>query len=209
MGGDPISTVIGVLPDNTCAEKAIDDLRRNGFSYNRIRLVQRGNGSVFDNLKGMFTGQASVVSNTVDDLTKMGMPDYEAHHYQQELEANRILLLMNADDRPEEAFRLLRQNGAFDINARLRTTAPDTSTQAARAEEERELTPADRRTTTARTDVPPAVSQRDTVAEEEAARSKEPPAVSQRDTVAEEEAETENPAPVTNEEVRTEVQHNA
>lgn len=125
MTGDPLSTVIGVFPDYDQANRAIDELRRTKFSYDRIRLVQHGTGNFFDNLKSMFTGQASMTSNTADVLIKMGMPEYEAQHYQQELDANHVLLLMNADDRPEEAFSIMRQNGAFDLNSRLRTSPSD------------------------------------------------------------------------------------
>lgn len=115
-----LSTVIGVFPDHDLADKAIDELRRTNFSYNRIRLVERGTGGFFETLKGLFTGQAEMASNTSGNLAKMGMPDYEAHYYQRELDADHVLLLMNADDRPEEAFTIMRQNGALDIHSRLR-----------------------------------------------------------------------------------------
>jgi hypothetical protein len=116
----PLSTVIGVFPDYNQANQAIDGLRQNSFSYDRIRLVERGTGNFMDNLKGMFTGQAVVASNTMDNLLKMGMPEYEARYYQNELDADHVLVLMNADDRPEQAFAIMRQNGAFDINSRLK-----------------------------------------------------------------------------------------
>lgn len=153
MAGDPVSTVIGVFPNYEQVNVAIDELRRNRFSYDRIRVVQHGTGSFFDNLRGMFTGQSSVASNTVDDLTKMGLPDYEARHYQQELEAHHILLLMNADDRPEDAFRILRQNGAFDIDARLRTSPSDVRAEAPHHNGAQETTPADQQPVATRPDV--------------------------------------------------------
>jgi hypothetical protein len=125
-----LSTVIGVFPTLEQAEKAIDELRHAQFSYDRIRLVERGTGGFADTLKGMFTGQGSVASNTADDLIKMGMPEYEAQHYQRELDAHHVLVLMNADDRPQDAFMIMRQSGAFDINARLRTAPSDASVEA-------------------------------------------------------------------------------
>ena len=130
----PLSTVIGVFPSYEQAEKAIDDLRSHKFSYEHIRIVERGKGGFADTLKGLFTGQAQVASSATDDLMKMGMPDYEAQYYQRELDANNVLLLANADDRPEEAFNIMRQNGAFDLHSRLRmptgngrAATPDTS----------------------------------------------------------------------------------
>lgn len=125
MNTSPLSTVVGVFPGNGQAESAIDGLRHAGFGYDRIRMVERGTGSFMDTLKGMFTGQASTTSNAADGLIKMGMPDYEAQHYQNELDANHVLLLMNASDHPEEALGIMRQSGAFDLNLRLRMTPED------------------------------------------------------------------------------------
>lgn len=133
---EPSSTVIGVFPTLDQAEKAIDELRHAQFSYGRIRMVERGTGSFLDTLKGMFTGQSSMASNSVDNLIKMGMPEYEAQHYQSELDAHHILVLMNADERPEDAFNLMRQNGAFDITSRLRM-AP--ANDVAKAEQRRSV----------------------------------------------------------------------
>jgi hypothetical protein len=165
MAGEPISTVIGVFPDYEQANNAIDELRHTKFSYDRIRLVQGGTGGFFDNLKGMFTGQAEVTSNTADVLTKMGMPDYEARHYQQELDAHHVLLLMNADDRPEEAFNIMRQNGAFDIHSRLRMSPSDTAAETHhpdRAQETLNVPPEQTvRPDDSQTNMPPVVSSPD------------------------------------------------
>lgn len=115
-----LSTVIGVFSNAAQANAAVDELRHANFGYTRIRLVERGTGGVLDTLKSMLTGQAEMSSTTAESLAKMGLPDYEAQYYQRELDANHVLLLLNADDRPEEAFGILRQSGAFDINSRLK-----------------------------------------------------------------------------------------
>src|SRR5690348_1058747 len=119
----PLSTVIGVFSGHEQADQAIDALRAAKFSYERIRVVERGRGGFSDTLKGLFTGQSEVAASATDDLVKMGMPDYEAQYYQRELDSNNVLLLINADDRPEEAFNIMRQNGAFDLQSRLRMPA--------------------------------------------------------------------------------------
>jgi hypothetical protein len=159
MTGESMSTVIGVFPDYDQANNAIDELRHTRFSYDRIRLVQHGTGNFFDNLKGMFTGQAEMTSNTVDVLMKMGMPDYEARHYQQELDAHHVLLLMNADDRPEEAFSIMRQNGAFDINSRLRTAPSEGVAEIVQHAKGQELS--ETPTNVKKPDTPPVVSSSD------------------------------------------------
>jgi len=125
----PLSTVIGVFPDHEQADRAIDELRHVNFSYERIRVVERGTGGFGDTLRGLFTGQSATTSSTADNLVKMGMPEYEAQYYQQELDSQHVLVLMNADDRPEAAFSIMRQNGAFDINSRLKMAPTDNAAE--------------------------------------------------------------------------------
>jgi hypothetical protein len=126
----PLSTVIGVFPDHGQVDSVIDELRRSKFSYARIRLVQRGTGNFLDTLKGLFTGQASMASSTAEVLMKMGMPEHDARYYQGELDAGCVLILMNADERPEEAFKIMRQNGAIDISSRLKTSPSNAQPEA-------------------------------------------------------------------------------
>lgn len=126
----PLSTVIGVFLDYEQANRAIDELRHANFSYERIRIVKRGTGRFVDTLKSLFSGQATMASSTSSDLIQMGMPEYEAHYYQYELDSDHVLVIMNAEDRPEAAFSIMRQNGAFDINSRLKVNATESSLEA-------------------------------------------------------------------------------
>jgi len=115
------STVLGVFADRDGADKAIDDLRHGGLSYNQIRLAERGAGSFLDIFKSLFTGQQTVSANTPDDLMKLGVPEQEAHYYQSQLDAGRAIVIVNAGGQPEQALTILHQSGAYDINVRLRT----------------------------------------------------------------------------------------
>lgn len=119
------STVIGVFTDRGQADRAIDELRRTGFSYDQIGLVRRGTGSFLENLKGLFTGQETISANTAGDLMKMGMPEHEARYYQGELEADHSIVIVKTIEHPEQALTILRQNGAYDISSRLRTAQPN------------------------------------------------------------------------------------
>ena len=119
------STVIGVFTNRDQANRAIDELRRAGFSYDQIRIVERGAGSFLDNLKSLFTGQETTSSNKADDLMRMGVPEQDARHYQSELDAGRVIVIVKAAGRPEQAMTILRQNGAHDVNSRLRTAEPN------------------------------------------------------------------------------------
>src|SRR2546425_1141253 len=115
------STVLGVFADRDRANQAIDDLRHAGFSYNEIRLVERGAGNFLDNLKSLFTGRETVSTNAPDDLMKLGVPEQDAHYYQSQLDAGRTIVIVNAADHPELALNFLRQRGAYDISVRLST----------------------------------------------------------------------------------------
>jgi cell division septation protein DedD len=115
------STVLGVFADRDRADKVIDDLRHAGFSYNQIRLAERGAGSFLDSFKSLFTGQETVSANTPDDLMKLGVPEQDARYYQSQLDAGRAIVIVNATSRLEEALTILHQSGAYDISARLRT----------------------------------------------------------------------------------------
>jgi hypothetical protein len=119
------STVIGVFTDRSQADRAIDELRRHGFSYDQIGLVRRGAGRFLNNLKSLFTGQETVNANTADDLMKTGMPEHEARYYQGELEADHSIVIVKTVEHPEQALTILRQSGAYDISSRLRTVQPN------------------------------------------------------------------------------------
>jgi hypothetical protein len=118
------STVIGVFADHDQANRAIDELRRAGISYDQIRLVERGSGSFVESLKSLFTGQTTTTTNSADDWMRIGVPEQDAHNYQSELDAGRSIVLVKAAGNPEQALSLLRQSGAYDIAARLRTAGP-------------------------------------------------------------------------------------
>lgn len=114
------ATLIAVLADRGQADRAIDELRRAGVSYGQIRLVERGAG-FFDSLKGWFTGMETTRALTVEDLRSLGVAEQDASFYQSELQAGHCLVLVNAPGYLEQALAILRQNGAYDISARLRT----------------------------------------------------------------------------------------
>jgi hypothetical protein len=124
------SAALGVFVDNERADKAIDDLRHAGFGYNQIRVAERGTAGFLDSFKSLFTGQETVSANTPDDLIKLGVPEQDARYYQSQLDAGRVIVAVNATDRLEQALSILHQDGAYDINARLRTAEADLSNKA-------------------------------------------------------------------------------
>jgi len=117
------ANLIAVLADRGQADRAIDELRRAGVSYGQIRLVERGAG-FFDSLKGWFTRMETTRALTVEDFRSLGVSEQDASFYQSELQAGHCLVLVNAPGYLEHALSILRQNGAYDISARLRTAQP-------------------------------------------------------------------------------------
>ena len=118
------STMIAVFVNRDPANQAIDNLRHAGYSYEQIRLVERGSNSFIENLKSLFTGQTTATTDSADDWMRIGVPEQDAHHYQSELNAGRSIVLIKAVGSPEQALSILRQSGAYDISARLRTAPP-------------------------------------------------------------------------------------
>ncbi len=118
------STMIAVFANRDQANQAIDNLRHAGFSYDQIRLVERGANTFVENLKSLFTGQATTSTNSADDWMRIGVPEQDARNYQSELDAGRSIVLLKAVGNPEQALSILRQSGAYDIASRLRTTQP-------------------------------------------------------------------------------------
>ncbi len=115
------STMIAVFADRDPANQAIDNLRRAGYSYEQIRLVEHGTNSFMENLKSLFTGQTTA---TADDWMRIGVAEQDAHNYQNELDAGHSIVLIKAVNNPEQALSILRQSGAYDIATRLRTAQP-------------------------------------------------------------------------------------
>jgi len=118
------STLIAVFAGLDQANQAIDNLRRAGFSYNQIRLVDNRTNSFIEDLKSLFKGHTTAATNSADDWMRIGVPEQDAQYYQGELDAGRSILLSKAIDNPEQALGILRQSGAYDIAFRLRNTQP-------------------------------------------------------------------------------------
>jgi len=117
------STMIAVFTDHELANKAIDDLRHAGYSYDQIRMLQRGSNSFMENFKSLFS-QTAATTSSPDDWMRIGVPEQDARNYQSELDAGRSIVLIKAVDNPEQALSIMRQNRAYDIVSRLRTAQP-------------------------------------------------------------------------------------
>ncbi len=118
------SMMISVFADRDQANLAIDNLRHAGYSYDQIRLVERGSNSFVESIKSLFTGQSTATTNSPDDWMRIGVPEQDARNYQNEIDAGRSIVLIKSVNNPEQALSIMRQSGAYDIVTRLRTTPP-------------------------------------------------------------------------------------
>jgi hypothetical protein len=121
------STMIAIFADRDQANRAIDNLRHAGYSYDQIRLVEQGTNNFIEDLKNLFKGQTSTSTNSADDWMRIGVPEQDAHNYQRELDAGRSIVLIKAFDNPEQALSIMRQSGAYDLNFRQRSMQPTTA----------------------------------------------------------------------------------
>jgi hypothetical protein len=59
-------------------------------------------------------------------LMHLGVPEEQAHTYDQEVQAGRSIVIVQADERPLEAFQILKRNSAYDPGAPVEVVqAPD------------------------------------------------------------------------------------
>jgi hypothetical protein len=117
------SPVMGVFTDRGAADAAIDQLQEAGFSSEQLSLSHR-QGALSGKVKHLFSKLPGQEGSIVDELQRMGVPEDEALYYQNELNAGRVIVTVQADGRQEDAREVLESNGAYDINTRPETTNP-------------------------------------------------------------------------------------
>jgi len=81
----------------------------------------------------------AAIGGLIGTLTGSGIPEEEAHYYQNEFEEGRTIVTVKADGRNDEAMAILRRHGAYDMQtagsrtAGSRTAGTTASTSAAAA----------------------------------------------------------------------------
>jgi hypothetical protein len=121
------SLIIGVFTDRGQADDAIEQLQQAGFNIDLLSLSQRQEGQeggLIGGLKDLFSKLQAQEKSIVDELKRLGVPEEEAHHYQNELDAGRIIMTVQADGRQEDARAILEMNGAYEINTRPEMNNP-------------------------------------------------------------------------------------
>ncbi len=77
-------------------------------------------GILATTLAGAATG--AVAGGLLGALVGLGVPEEEARFYDSEFQAGRIIMTTNADGRYDEAYRILQDCGAYDMQTRPATS---------------------------------------------------------------------------------------
>lgn len=117
------SLIVGIFTDRVQADLAIEQLQQAGFTSDLLSLSQQ-QGSGAGGVRNLFSELPGQQGNIVDELKRLGVPEEEARDYQNELDAGRIILTVQADGRQQDARVILESNGAYDIHTRPETTTP-------------------------------------------------------------------------------------
>ncbi len=111
MATTPRSLIVGVFTDGVQADLALDQLQQEGFNSDLLSLShQQGGRSGVKNLFSKLPGQQGSI---VDELKRLGLPEEEARYYQNELDAGRLIVTVQADGRQQDAREILESNGAY------------------------------------------------------------------------------------------------
>src|SRR5579883_2338505 len=145
MSVTPSSSVVGVFTDQSVADDAMEALREAGFDDSRIRFsAPRSSGGVFGELKRLFTGSNSYSDSDelTHDLTSTGFSPEAVQYYTDELNNGRVILVVDADDREQEALSILHEYGATNTSAQSHFSSDTTQSSNQEVEQPEDSTEA-------------------------------------------------------------------
>lgn len=122
MATTPRSLIVGVFTDGVQADLALDQLQQEGFNSDLLSLSHQQGGR--SGVKDLFSKLPEQQGSIVDELKRLGLPEEEARYYQNELDAGRLIVTVQADGRQQDAREILESNGAYDIHTRPETKNP-------------------------------------------------------------------------------------
>jgi uncharacterized protein (TIGR02271 family) len=113
--------VVGIFRDRELEARAIDELRRAGIRDEDISVMGHATpaGGLLDRLVSKLMESETERRTWYDQLVSKGMSQDEAHYYQQEVEAGRFVVIVEASNRQQEARDILHRYGAYDAHTRV------------------------------------------------------------------------------------------
>src|SRR5258706_4168628 len=104
MSVTPSSTIVGMFTDRSMADQAMQALYDAGFADEHILYPVPGiSGGILEDIKSLFTGTSPQGGNLANDLTGMGLSDEEAGYYANEYTTGKIILVVSAQGREQDA----------------------------------------------------------------------------------------------------------
>jgi hypothetical protein len=100
MKADTITLAVGSFANTSRAQKAVEDLRRDGFREDQVAVICKKTESL--------TGEILAV------LTGLGFSNAEARYYQKASDAGQTLVVVEAQSRYRAAQLILERNGSSD-----------------------------------------------------------------------------------------------
>lgn len=149
MKTNPSSTVMASFAEVEAAQEAIAELQSSGFPEDRIKLVLpqtdaeprpigktpgdrpiRGAGAGVGALTGAFLGGIAtgalpamivlgLAGGLVGALADLGVSDTDTQFLENELNLERMVVVVQADERADEVARLLYRRGAHEVRPEL------------------------------------------------------------------------------------------
>jgi hypothetical protein len=103
--------VIGIFRDELHAKNAVDELRTASFRYDQVGVAIKATQNATPDLQG--------------DLMTLGVPQTEAHYYDDEYRSGNIVISIRPDGRNTEAQDILDKNGAYHYKNGTDSTTPE------------------------------------------------------------------------------------
>ena len=122
--------VVGLFRDTALAQQAITELQQNGFRNEQISTVGQTthSGGFLNSIMSSFSGQEAAQStneNLRSDLMTKDIPPNEAAYYQNEVQAGRTMVIVEAHGHSQEASAILHRFGAYDASNSTQANSGD------------------------------------------------------------------------------------
>ncbi|GCE05211.1 hypothetical protein [Dictyobacter aurantiacus] len=105
--------VIGIFQDEIQAKNAVDALKSADFRYDQVGVAM--------------SSSMNATSNLQADLVNLGVPEEQAHYYDEEYKSGKIVVSIRPDGRDSEVQDILTRSGAYNYEQRepvITTSAP-------------------------------------------------------------------------------------
>ncbi|GLV58465.1 hypothetical protein KDH_52960 [Dictyobacter sp. S3.2.2.5] len=96
--------VIGIFQDEVQAKSAVDALKSAEFRYDQVGVAMNSSENATSNLQ--------------TDLVNLGVPEEQAHYYDEEYKSGKIVVSIRPDGRDSEVQDILTRSGAYNYEQR-------------------------------------------------------------------------------------------